>query len=204
MPLLVDLSSLSEVEVIAETRFEPSAKKSSLIYQWEGHGLRLQLPEGSACSFGIKAVQSSRFELPKGTELVSPVYLVSSEGEVGGAVGVELQHCARVKEEEQWSGLSFVVCKVEKAEPPYQFELCEGQFRSSSSYGKMELEFSTKLVAIVRILMGWGPTADFMFQAKLYYLKQQQSTTLLHFVIVPRLDISTKVNVVCEYNSNTI
>jgi len=193
--------SLSAVEVFAETRFEVSAERSPLTYQWEGHGLRLQLPEGATASFTIRAVWSSKFELPKGTELVSPVYWVSCEGEVGGPVGVELQHCARVREEGQWSGLSFAVFKVEKTEPPYQFELCEGQFNSRSSYGRLEVEFSSRLVAIIRWILGWGPeqpTSDPMFLAKLYYQQQQLSATTAHFVVVPQVDI-TKVGVVSAW-----
>ena len=189
--------SLSAVEVFAETRFEVSAERSPLTYQWEGHGLRLQLPEETTASFSIRAVCSSRFELPEGTELVSPVYWVTCEGEVGGWVRVEVQHCARVRQEGQWSGLSFAVCKVEKAEPPYWFELHDGQFSSRSSYGRVEVKFSRSLVAIIRCIQRWGPqqpTADSMFLTKIYY-HQQQLTTTAHFVMMPQVDLS-KVGVV--------
>ena len=186
---------LPALEVYAETRFEVSNERSPLSYQWEGHGLRLQLPEGTTARFHIKAVWSSKLELPVGTELVSPVYWVLCEGIVGGQVGVELQHCARVKEEGQHSGLSFAVCNVEKVEPPYQFKLCKGQFSSRSSYGKKELGLSSKFVAIVR-RVGENPeqpTAEPIFQAKLYYEKQQLSSATVHIVIVPQLEITTKV-----------
>ena len=181
------------MEVFAETRFEVSDERSSLTYKWEGHGLRLQIPEGSTASFHIKVVWSNKFELPKGMELVSPVYWVSYEGKIGGQVVVELQHCARVREEGQSSGLSFAVCNVEKEGPPYWFELCKGQFSNQSSYGKQEVEFSSKFMAIVR----WTgqPTSDPMFLAKIYYHQQQLSETTAHIVMVPRVDL-TKVGVI--------
>ena len=185
---------LPAVEVFAETRFEVNNERSSLTYQWEGYGLWLQLPEGATASFTIRAVWSSRFELPEGTELVSPVYWVSYKGEVGGPVGVELQHCAHVREEGQRSGLSFAVCKMENALPPYQFVQREGQFSRRSSYGRMEMAISSTLVAIVRRVK--QPTSDPMFLAKLYYKQQQQqqqSPTIAHTVMVPQLDMTTKV-----------
>ena len=131
--------SLTAVKVFGETRFEVNAKKSSRTYKWEGHGLRLQLPQGSNASFSVRVVWSSKFELPGGMELVSLVYWMSCEGEIEGRVGVELQHCARVRKEGQCSGLSFAVCNLEKAEPPYQFKLCSpmsqamGDWRWSSA-----------------------------------------------------------------------
>lgn len=186
------------MDVYAETRFVVSAEKAPLTYRWEGNGLNLHVPEGTSASFSIKAVWSSDFELPEGTELVSPVYLVSCEGEVGGAVGVELQHCAQVNQEDQNSGLDFVVCKVEKEKPPYQFEVCRGQFSNASSFGRVEVKFSSKFLAIIRWIAGWGPSqvpqAAPTFLAKLYYQQQQQqSNTTVHFVIVPKLDMLTKV-----------
>ena len=174
----------------AETRVVVSAEKAPLTYRWEGYGLNLHVPEGATASFSIKAVWSSSFELPDETELVSPVFLVSCEGKFEGPVGVELQHCARVRKKGQKSGLSFVVCKVKRPKPPYQFELVDGQFSSSSSYGKVEVNFCRRIMAVTRQR---GQNPDPMFQAKLYYQQKQQSKSLVHFVIVPKLDISIKV-----------
>ena len=184
------------MKAYAETKFEVRAERSSLTYEWKNHGLRIRLPEQATASFHIKAVWSSRFELLEGTELVSPVYWVSYEGEVGGQVGVELQHCARVRAEGQQSGLSFAVCKLEKAEPPFRFELCEGQFSSRSTYGRMEVGISRMLVAMVRRVKEWGreqTTADPTFLAKVYY-HQQQSRVTAHIMMVPQLELTVKVS----------
>lgn len=179
----------------AETRLDVTAENSPLIYHWKGYGLTLQFPEETKASLRLKVVSSCNFELPEGTELVSPVYSVSCEGKVGGPVGVELQHCARAREEGQHSGLKFVVCK---AEPPYKFELVEGLFSSSSSYGRMEVKFSGKYMAVVRWILGWPDaeqsTADLMFLAKLYYHQYQQSKATVHVVIVPKVDASNTVS----------
>ena len=185
---------LLAVEVFAETKFEVNGERSSLTYQWEGYGLWLQLPERTTASFIIRAVWSSKFELPEGTELVSPVYWVSYKGEVGGLVGIELQHCARVRQEGEGSGLSFAICSLEDSEPPYQFKQCEGQFSRRSSYGRMEVEISSALVAIIRRVK--QPTSDPMFLAKLYYQQQQLSVATAHIVVVPLVDMAKTVGVV--------
>ena len=190
MSPLSEGSLSSEVDVYAETSI---AEISHSTYEWEDFGLRLHLPVRANASFSIKAVWSSRFELPKGTELVSPVYWVSHKGKAGGPVGVELQHCARVMQDGEKSGLSFIVCKVENAEPHYHFELCKGQFSSRSSFGSVELEFRSMLVAIVRSVMRKQPTSDPVFLAELYYQQNQLEYATLHIVVVPKLDISTKV-----------
>ena len=82
------------MEVLAKTSSNFSDEGASRTYQWEGYGLQLQLPKGATASVSMRVVWSSNFELPEGTELVSPVYWVSTLGELSGPVGVEVQHCA--------------------------------------------------------------------------------------------------------------
>ena len=50
-------------------------------------------------------------------------------------------------------GLSFAICK---AEPPYLFELCEGQFRSRSSYGRMEMNCKKTSIGICEEVVALG------------------------------------------------
>ena len=177
--------------MLAKTRFVVNAERSPQTYQWEGHGLNLRVSRGTAASFSIEALWSSKFKLPKKTELVSPVYWVLYDGKVEGPVGVELQHYSRIRRYE----VGFAVCKVEKAEPPYQFELCEGQFSKVSSYGRLEVESSSTLLAVIMYRDTAYPEVP-MFQARLYHHQQQQSTTDVYIVIVPKHEMSTKVRAV--------
>ena len=186
------------MKAYAKTTLEVSVERATQIYQWEGYGLSLHVPKGTKANFTLKAVSSKKFKLPEGTELVSAVYWVSCEGKVGGPVGIEMQHYARVRQEGMCSCLSFAISKPKL---PYRFELCEGQFRSGSNYGRMEMSFSDLILttvkrievemplAFVKKLLHWGRdtvTADPKFQAMLYYELLQQST-IVHFVIVPYL-----------------
>ena len=78
---------------------------------------------------------SSKFELPKGTELLSPIYWLYCEEGVEGSVEVELQHCALLEKDKCFK-IGFVVCEVDKLDPPYQFKYHEAKFKSESGYMK--------------------------------------------------------------------
>ena len=91
-------------------------------------------------------VSMTSYGLPPGI-LCNHSYVSSCKSYLG--VGVELHQCALVRAEGQRSGLSFAVCKLEKAEPPYKFKLHEEEFSCRSSYGRLKMEFSHWLLAIV-------------------------------------------------------
>ena len=126
------------------------------------------------------------FKLPEGTELLSPFYWVTSEGDTAGPVGVEIQHCARIIKE-GLSGLGVAMHKVkEKPEPPYHFEEVEGHLSSTSGYAKMEVEFSDRILTLykrVKITLH----LETRFQARVYYYNELSLPTrcIAHLVIVP-------------------
>ena len=180
----------ADVEVLAETMFLFKGDKSAVVHSWKGYGLKLHVPEGSTADFTARVVHSKSFELPEGTELVSPFYCVTSKGELTGTVGVEIQHCARNMDEKSLSaGLQFAACKVEKTEPPYVFKKILGDFSSSSSYGRSEVEFSGWLFALTKFrkkMLGIKQE----FQARIYYepLTAVTYECRAHLVIVPDTD----------------
>ena len=69
-------------------------------------------------------------------------------------------------------------------------------FTNESSYGRLEVEFCSKIIATVR--SSDDPTLDPMFLAKLYYYQQRLSQATAHFVVVPQVDL-TKVSVVSAW-----
>ena len=164
------------MKVVAETKFPFRGDKSAVVYTWDDYGLRLHVPEGSTADFRARIVHSTKFVLPKGTELVSPFYWISSKGKATGPVGVEIQRSAEDLVEENY-GLEFVVYKMENPELPYVFKEYSGQFSSNWSYGRIDVEFSDRFFAIKKFF-GLIP----MFLAQLYYCRDQ---TEAHIVIVP-------------------
>ena len=175
------------MEVLAETKFLFRGDKSALVYNWEGYGLKLHVPAGSSASFKAETIYSTVFELPEGTEPVSPFYCVSSKGELTGPVGVEIQHFADGMD---CSGLSFAACKVEnKKIAKYVFKEYSAQFSNISSYGKMEVNFSSWIFYIKRKLNSNNAP---LFLAQLYYLNNvhQPSKMQADIVIVPNVDQS--------------
>lgn len=176
--------TLPDVEVIAETRFLFNGDKSAVVHTWAGYGLKLHVPEGSTADFRARVVRSTKFVLPEETELVSPFYWVTSRGKLTGLVGVEIQHCARIVEEDLF-GLKFAAHKLNKLQSPYVYEKLGGQFSSTSSY-KRNIEFSNWLFATVcEKFLGIKP----VFKASLYYLSRPSPKSkydcVVHVVVVP-------------------
>ena len=106
-------------------------------FQWKDHGFKLHVPENALpegtpeCSVNIKASLSGQFELPKGYELVSAVYWVTTPGRFTKPVTIEAQHCATFNRPSQ---LRFVQ-SAQKA-LPYKFEVVDGgSFSLNSKYG---------------------------------------------------------------------
>ena len=173
--------------MLAETTFLFRRDKSTVVHCWEGYGLKLHVPEGSTTDFTARVVHSKWFELPEGTELVSPFYWVTSKGELTEPVGVEIQHCARIMDDS--ASLQFAACKVEKPKPPYAFKKILGHFSSSSSYGRSEVEFSVWLFAITKFCKKtFGIEQE--FQARIYYepLPADIYECRAHLVIIPNID----------------
>ena len=161
-----------------------SRDQSPLMYSWEEYGIKLHVSRKSTASFKVRVVNPKTFELPEGTELLSPFYWVTSEGDTAGPVGVEIQHCARITNR-GLSGLGVAVHKVhDKPEPPYLFEEVKGHLSSSSGYAKMKVEFSDRILALFRRLRR-TLKLEMRFQARLYYEPLLTTTCEAHLVIVP-------------------
>ena len=168
------------MEVLADIKFTYCGNKSAVVYSWDEYGLKLHVPEGSTASFRARVVHSMKFVFPEDTELASPFYWVDGIGELAGPVGVEIQHCAHIMKGHS-TGLQFVVCKVEKPEPPYIFKEFDGRF--SNNHGIADIEFSSRFFAIKK---AFG--LEQRFQARLYYspyCEQVPYECTAHVVIVP-------------------
>ena len=176
--------SLPDVEILAKDSFLFNGDHSPLMFSWEEYGLKLHVSERSTASFKVRVVNPRTFELPEGTELLSPFYWVTSEGDTAGPVGVEIQHCVRITEE-GLAGLGVAMHKVqENPEPPYCFEEVEGHISSTSGYARMEVQFSDRILALLRWIGIRTPLQE-RFQARLYYEPLLTTRCIAHIVIVP-------------------
>ena len=123
------------VEVVGEE--ELLVTNETMNFQWKDYGFKLYVPENALpegtpeYSVNIKASLSGQFELPKGYELASAVYWVTTPGSFTKKVTIEAQHCANFNKPSQ---LRFVQ-SAQKC-PPYKFEVVEGgSFILGSKYG---------------------------------------------------------------------
>ena len=161
------------------------------IYEWEGEGLKMELPANSAATVNLKTVSSIHFELPKGSSQLSPVYWVECEGELNGSALLELQHCVEILEEGDLANLKFAVSRVDVDQgSDCKFELREGDFVGSS--GKLEIaHFSAWRVVIVAVQSALGLAP--VLQIGLYYQKVSSSVYMVNFLVVPKQDAWEKV-----------
>ena len=173
------------MQVLAETDFQCGGDHAQT-HEWKGYGLKLHVTKGSTASFIARVVHSTKFILPEETELVSPIYWVTSIGDTLGPVKVEIQHAIDIKKNAELSGLGSAMYKVERPEESYQFNMAEGHFSYESSFGQIELEFSNWFFALIRKarrMLGWDK-----FHARLYYYNTSIVECTAHLVIVPDVD----------------
>ena len=115
-------------------------------FEWKGYGLKLHVPDKSLPSgmeeakVNIQASVSGQFQLPKDTDLLSPIFWISAPCRFTKPVTLEIQHCALREDERVLSDLSFVSAKHLQSDLPYKFkQLYGGVFAKHSSYGSIQL-----------------------------------------------------------------
>ena len=184
------------VEVIGETEFTVLPQGDS--FEWKGYGLRLHVPKDSlpasveACRLNIKASFSGQFQLPEDSDLLSPVFWISSSCQFTQPVTLEIQHCALREDETDFSNLTFVSAKLSPRCLPYRFRQVEGGvFTTHSSYGTIQLShFSGNAVA------GRTRTSR-SYCAHLYHTMKQLYDWRFYFVITQDLEAKNMVYSLC-------
>ena len=99
--------------MFAETHFTVKGKISQT-FKWEGHGLKLSIPEGALLSdsvIRIKAGLAGQFDLPSCAQLVSPVYWLCCDDDFQHPVTLQIQHCATVVHRSGYPALCFIVAQ---------------------------------------------------------------------------------------------
>ena len=108
-------------------------------FNWDKYGFRLYCPEGAVSkdtTVAVTPLLSDRFEVPKGTVLVSAVYKIEVSKPLSKRVVIELQHCVDLRNTGQTGRLKFVRAPLKS---PYQFRIIDGGvFRIGNRYGSIE------------------------------------------------------------------
>ena len=185
---ILALDSIRGVEVIAETDFVVPTKGG--FFEWMGYGLRLSVSEDSLpagteeCRVNIKASLSGPFQLPKDSDLLSPVFWISAPCKFRKPVTLDIQHCAS---RDAASDLKFISAKRSQ-NLPYSFrQLDGGVFTTDSSYGSIKLNhFCAEAVT------GTGSTPR-SYCAQIYTIKKKLSDWRVFFIITLNYDILRSV-----------
>ena len=185
------------VKVIGETEFTVFSQGGS--FEWKGYGLRLHVPKDGlpasveVCRLNIKASFSGQFQLPEDSDLLSPVFWISSSCQFTQPVTLEIQHCALREDETDLSSLTFVSAKCSPRCLPYRFRQVEGGlFTTHSSYGSIQLShFSGNAVT------GRKKTPR-SYCAHLYHTMRQMYEWRFYFVITQDLEAKNTVHLLAS------
>ena len=191
---LLVLGGLRGVDkIIDETEFVFTDEAGS--YEWMGSGFKLHTPSGALpaeavpCRINVKASMSGQFECPENSELVSPVYWISTPKNLwfSRPLTVDFQHCGTVEERDD-SDLSFVVAKCTQPDLPYKFKFLDGgRFDPNSSYGSISVTHFSGLGIVSKQRKGWS------YCAHTYVTNRGRDCWSIHFVIARDLKIVLKV-----------
>ena len=129
----------SSITVTGHGLFLLKADDCPSSFNWEKYGFRLHCPEGAVSKdteVAVTPVLSDRFEVPKGTVLVSAVYKIEVSKPLTKRVVIELQHCVDLRNTGQTGHLKFVRAPLKS---PYQFNIIDGGvFCIGNRYGSIE------------------------------------------------------------------
>ena len=129
----------SSITVAGHGLFHLKADDCPSSFNWEKYGFRLHCPEGAVSKdtkVAVTPLLSDRFEVPKGTVLVSAVYKIEVSKPLTKRVVIELQHCVNLRNTGQTGRLKFVRAPLKS---PYQFCIIDGGvFRIGNRYGSIE------------------------------------------------------------------
>ena len=129
----------SSITVARHGRFLLKADDCPSSFNWDKYGFRLHCPEGAVSkdtTVAVTPLLSDRFEVPKGTVLVSAVYNIEVSKPLSKQVVIELQHCVDLRNTGQTGRLKFVRAPLKS---PYQFRIIDGGvFRIGNRYGSIE------------------------------------------------------------------
>ena len=181
--------------MFAETSFVvPDSRSHS--FEWQGHGLKLHIPEGAVpahtgCRVDFKAGFTGQFNIPDDLQLVSCVYWLSCSQKFAKPVTLEIEHCASLQDSSQSSSVSFIAAECSQAKLPYKFEVLEGgKFAPKSSYGSIQVsQFSFFAIIISKIF----PSPQ-RYCCTHHYIQKGHNKWDVDFVITPHLQASLTVS----------
>ena len=131
----------SSISVAGHGLFLLRANYCPSSFNWDKYGFRLHCPEGAVSkdtTVSVTALLSDRFEVPKGTVLVSAVYIIKVSKPLSKRVTIELQHCVDLRNTGQTGHLKFVRTPLKS---PYQFSIIDGGvFCIGNRYGSTSNE----------------------------------------------------------------
>ena len=189
------------MEVCGETVLEVVGNRSQKV-EWPGYGFYLEVPDGAlppgvTASVAVKVILAGQFKLPEDSQLISAIYWISASEEFLKDVGVNIQHCAVIRSEEECTKFRFIIAKCSQEELPYTFREKKGVFNPHTQFATIKLKkFS--------LLGGVGPEGTQMRYTTLQFYKQIPGTVNVDFIfaIICNCEPVLKVNTHVAYHNS--
>ena len=172
--------AVRSVTVCAEVTTEIEGCKTKVVV-WPKYGLKLTIPsdalsDGVTYTLAIKTITSQEFDIPLDSEVVSAFYWIYSSHRFIKPVTLELQHCARIDNEEVASCMSFIVARCNQEKLPYQFKKKEGVFIPHKTTGNISV-ISFSIFAIIKMVaLSCGMTMNMLEEPVAAHIHQHKPT----------------------------
>ena len=153
--------------------------------------LKELLPSGVTATVRVKVIRSGQFELPEKSQLISAFYWISSSEVFLEEVAVNIQHCAYIQSEEEYSDLKFIIAKCPQEKLPYTFKEREGLFNLDTQYAAIKVKHFS--------IFGIKSSRKTKVRCAAFKYYKQRTTTCIpantdfHFVLVRNLPPETMV-----------
>ena len=201
------LETHEDPEAYRHRGFHYTGKKDVML--WEQYGIRMHFPDHTTeaspthssrtsihGTVSLLSVDHDDYIFPEGIELVSAVYNISAEQPFPEPVTVEIQHCVPLYWDDNASQLemSFIIADTQHG-PPYIFqELPGGEFKSGSSYGKIQCSHFSDIAIKIKWKFGYS----IRLFAATYYPEKNRA----RFAVTKHL--SAYINVSFNYHCNNL
>ena len=169
-------------------------------FEWKDYGLKLHVHKGSfpagmeECKIGMSL--SGQFQLPRDSDLLSPVFWLSAPCKFTLPVTLEIQHCALREDEATLSNLSIISARCSQKDLPYIFrEVDGGVFTTKSSYGYIQLSHFSGFAVTGR------KSTPRLYCAHLYYTMKQMHDWRYYFVIAQDLEAKNTVCIPTDFST---
>ena len=145
----------------------------------------------------VTALVGGCYALPKRTELISSIYIISVSMPLQKPVKLEIQHCAHLVTDDHTNCLRFATDPFQQSQHAYKFQLQDkGPFYPGDQYGSIWLSKFSVWAILERMWQYFWPSRIYI--GKIFYEEQSKCEWIMRFIVSRHLnpldEVSTMYN----------